>query len=303
MVPILLLLLFAMAGTANAQNPDCTLSGNYNNTNQFQNALNAAEAAGCTEIILTGNAQWSGDISVPTGTTLIIAGTGTVNGNGTLTSDNDIGIADGGTFNGNGNTVVIGGTTYTNVGTILGPTTIATALPVELLSFDLKQANGQVELHWSTAQESDNHYFGVYHSTDGRYFSLLERVTGAGHSDETQHYAYVHKPSDQGDHYYRLSQTDYDGTTVELGTKKVFVGSLGGGLVLVPNPVKVGQGLSVQQLPATVNQVILLNVIGQQWNLMLRDGQVSLPTGIPPGVYYLSVPGEQGVRMSALVIE
>ena len=85
--------------------------------------------------------------------------------------------------------------------------------PVELTSFTARPAGKAVQLNWATATETNNDYFSIEHSTDGRSFSKIGRVSGAGTTLEEHRYAFVHPAPANGLNYYRLHQHDFDGAS------------------------------------------------------------------------------------------
>ncbi len=86
-------------------------------------------------------------------------------------------------------------------------------LPINLLSFTAQlQAEG-VDLKWVTSSEVNNDYFTVERGQDGRNFVEVGRVAGAGNSNVERHYSFLDAEMPQATTYYRLRQTDYDGTT------------------------------------------------------------------------------------------
>lgn len=89
-----------------------------------------------------------------------------------------------------------------------------TALPINLLSFTAQQANNNIVLNWLTASETNNEYFTLERSKDGISFEQIARIGGAGNSNSVLKYSYTDNTPFSGISYYRLSQTDYDGTTV-----------------------------------------------------------------------------------------
>lgn len=86
-------------------------------------------------------------------------------------------------------------------------------LPITLLNFDAQAAGAVVDLFWATASEMNNEHFTVERSADGNTFLPLLRVPGAGYSTVTLEYSAVDEAPLQGLSYYRLRQTDYDGTS------------------------------------------------------------------------------------------
>jgi len=70
-----------------------------------------------------------------------------------------------------------------------------------------------VDLTWQTATETNNDYFTVLRSTDGLSFSSLTYMEGAGNSNSPLSYSYTDANPLPGINYYKIRQTDFDGTT------------------------------------------------------------------------------------------
>lgn len=108
-------------------------------------------------------------------------------------------------------------------------------LPIELLWFDARPDGSEVRLDWSTASERDNDYFTVERSANAQDFTPVTRVEGAGNSTSTLNYRdYDHWPL-AGTSFYRLRQTDYDGTTTVSNVVVVRMPGKGGNGLLVLN--------------------------------------------------------------------
>ncbi|PMD97124.1 hypothetical protein BWI97_09475 [Siphonobacter sp. BAB-5405] len=109
-----------------------------------------------------------------------------------------------------------GGYTGTNVGTD-NPSSSGTInevpTPVSLIAFTAKAAGNNAQLDWSTAQEKNNAFFEVQHSTNGQDFESVGTVTGKGTTTARQNYSFVHPGLNPSlTHYYRLKQVDTDGS-------------------------------------------------------------------------------------------
>lgn len=89
---------------------------------------------------------------------------------------------------------------------------IPTPLPISLLSFEGIRAKGRVDLKWITLSEKENDYFTVEKSINGREFIAIGRINGAGTTTLPQHYSYRDQDNEEPLLYYRIRQTDYDGT-------------------------------------------------------------------------------------------
>lgn len=84
-------------------------------------------------------------------------------------------------------------------------------LPISLTSLRGFLTNQGVQLIWITESETNNNYFQIEVSTDGRNYSLLGTIDGAGNSTIETKYTFLHEQPRVGVNYYRLSQTDFDG--------------------------------------------------------------------------------------------
>jgi len=112
-----------------------------------------------------------------------------------------------------------------------------TPLPITLLSFDAEiSENNTVKLTWQTVSEINNDYFTVEHSVDGDEWSSVGKVAGRN-SNLMESYSLMDENPYSGLSYYRLKQTDYNGSftyskvvpvTIEEETP----------ILIYPNPAK-----------------------------------------------------------------
>lgn len=86
-------------------------------------------------------------------------------------------------------------------------------LPVELLTFDAVPVEEDVLVTWATASEQNNDYFLVERSADAFHYEPIGKVNGSGTTSFTHDYRFTDTQPLVGVSYYRLCQTDYDGTT------------------------------------------------------------------------------------------
>lgn len=208
---------------------------------------------------------------------------------------------------GNGVSVTVGGTTYdfrANDMTLdalnaafaaLGGSgtigSVAVSLPVTLKSFSASPLDGrQIMIEWTTSVESDNDYFLLEHSTDGKTFQRLRTIDSYGNSETEQKYSYLHQVASGGDQYYRLSQYDLDGSFASLGLTQVKLVSDGQIPRLYPNPISAGQEIRLSGVDQFENTSCTLhNMIGQSWPLQNTGERLQLPANLPAGKYFLRV--------------
>ena len=83
-------------------------------------------------------------------------------------------------------------------------------LPVELISFDGYEYNGNAIIEWVTATEINNDKFELYHSTNAVNWHLINTQLGNGNSNQINKYNVLH-PLTNVTNYYILKQIDYNG--------------------------------------------------------------------------------------------
>ena len=85
-------------------------------------------------------------------------------------------------------------------------------LPIELLYFEGKKEGRNNILNWRTVTEINNDYFTVEKTTNGVDFEIVGIENGAGTSMVENNYLLLDYNVISGVNYYRLKQTDFDGT-------------------------------------------------------------------------------------------
>jgi len=176
--------------------------------------------------------------------------------------------------------------------------TIEEVIPVELLSFVAQRTEAGVELNWKTATETNNSGFTVERSRDEENFTQIGFVSGRGTTTEITSYNYLDSEIETGKYYYRLKQTDFDGTfeylnvvLVDVGLPKQFQLSQNH-----PNPFNPTTTVKFQ-LPVDANvRIELFNSIGQKVSELLNSdlsGGVHEVTfegsNLSSGIYYYTM--------------
>jgi hypothetical protein len=91
-------------------------------------------------------------------------------------------------------------------------------LPVELQYFRAQPKDESVKLEWGTAGELNNDYFTIEKSFNGKDFSAIAKIEGAGTTQEPLSYSFMDEDAlttatATNTLYYRLRQTDFGGAT------------------------------------------------------------------------------------------
>lgn len=185
----------------------------------------------------------------------------------------------------------------------------AAILPVSLVSFEAAVTDRHsVNLVWSTASEINNDFFSIEKSRDGeKYFDLTE-VKGSGNTNTACHYAYEDRQPYTGRSYYRLKQTDFDGTfTYSKAVKVDYDGPARPVLTLIPNPT---MGSSIRFRIVGLNDTGAIpmviydlqgRVVAQQEYFIAKpgvmEGHVKLQSPLASGLYIVKAgPGLQMTR-------
>jgi hypothetical protein len=113
-------------------------------------------------------------------------------------------------------------------------------LPIELVSFEATLENRFVNLRWITATEKNNDYFTIERSIDGVTFEEVKRIKSSapnGMSNKTLNYLATDYSPYRGTTYYRLKQTDFDGTAEYSVVRAVNLdGNPDNAFTVIPNP-------------------------------------------------------------------
>lgn len=175
-------------------------------------------------------------------------------------------------------------------------------LPVELLHFIATPESEQVALQWATATELNNAGFHVERSSDGERYDAILEVEGMGTTQQVTHYAVIDRAPLPGLSYYRLRQTDFDGTETWSGTVAVEMST--SRLVAFPNPVRTV--LTVQGVATEgARSVELFDSWGRSvLYRALPAGAIEIDMdGLPAGLYRVWVSAAQGVQTLSVVKE
>ncbi len=99
--------------------------------------------------------------------------------------------------------------------------------PIELTYFAVSSGKHRTtDLNWQTSSETNNDFFTVERSADAVHFEVLSQVKGAGTTSASQQYTWTDQSSLFGISYYRLKQTDYDGSFTYSEIKSIFTESV-----------------------------------------------------------------------------
>jgi len=167
------------------------------------------------------------------------------------------------------------------------------ALPIELLSFEAEAKTDHVLIEWATLTETDNGFFRLERSSNGRDFSPFALIAGAGTTTIIQEYSHIDLNPYKGNNYYRLVDIALGG---EESYSKIILVHYEDAYELAqpyPNPVRIGEYLNLR-IPSgqKVDQVEFADVRGVKvrFNQSTKDGLLRIKgNDLKQGMYYLYV--------------
>lgn len=175
----------------------------------------------------------------------------------------------------------------------------ALLLPIELTRFEGECNKNKVVLFWQTATETNNHYFIIERSDDGRKFQSIGTLYGAGNSSSARNYAFTDEEDFAGLTYYRLQQVDFDGKSsfseiIAVDHSCVKKGDVG--ISVYPNPASDVFVLELKLLEKSEVSVEIYSGIGKLEKpisaVSFQPGIQTLQVeteGLLPGVHFIKL--------------
>jgi hypothetical protein len=172
-------------------------------------------------------------------------------------------------------------------------------LPVTLTNFSAQAVNNSVALRWITASEINNDYFTIERSTNGTEFTEVGRTKGSGSTTINHYYSFTDFPPVTGVLYYRLKQTDIDGTNETFNIIAVKLDKSSGlikGIVLTPNPFEnefTAHFNSQKEMEVTAELITLRTkvIYTEKMNLVAGENEfhVNVNSDVESGVFVFRI--------------
>lgn len=184
---------------------------------------------------------------------------------------------------------------------------VNTPLPVDLLSYKASPENNTVILSWMTEHEENNDYFTVERAAGVSEFVPIGKVPGSENSKTKNAYQLIDESPSSGTLYYRLSQTDFDGTTEYLGIISVDfnpVSDNNTSFRLYPNPSKGEFYIDFSNIEDGNATVSVLDQTGKLVYALTSSGaSMHFNQPLSPGLYFLKIGYTGREQFQKLIIE
>jgi hypothetical protein len=171
-------------------------------------------------------------------------------------------------------------------------------LPIVLNSFTAILENNQSLLSFTTATEKNNDYFAIERSSDGRTFTQIGAIKGAGTTLTPQDYTYTDEKPLRGINFYRLKQVDFDGQFSYSPVVSVVFGKVGN-VVLYPTPTTSTMNVRLEEAFQTEANWQIIDLMGRiitEGIFPAEQTDTQIPVGtLSEGNYVLRVTAGQEV--------
>jgi hypothetical protein len=186
-------------------------------------------------------------------------------------------------------------------------------LPVVLLSFGAEADQQKVHLKWATASEESNDFYTIERSSDGLHFEEVLTVAGAGNSNEVLTYMATDAKPLPGRTFYRLKQTDFNGTFEYSEVVSVYIDPTrfqDKGRIY-PNPVKRGARLNIAIEGSGSGYMLVemfnpagMTVLSEELSIdFYRDNSFEIPENLKAGVYILRITSAEGQFQKRVLVQ
>lgn len=176
-----------------------------------------------------------------------------------------------------------------------------------IVAFNVFYRSGEVNVSWKTQSRTQQAYFEIERSLNGKIFSAISKVDVA--QSASQQYVYVDKSANQfviSPIYYRLKQVDKNGNYSYTNVITAFKNSHSAELKLWPNPSKGQFQLTLDEMPQEGN--VKMKIYSMTGKLLKQEDvlQQQLAVNLPEdekGLYIIDLlyPDNRHKILKALV--
>lgn len=182
---------------------------------------------------------------------------------------------------------------------------VSPLLPVTLTAFNAALNNDKVQLTWSASQEINNRHYTIEKSDNGVNYIPLAQVPGAGTSYTVTNYSFTDKAPYGGNNYYRLSQTDFNGTVKQHGVRKITYGNAQDFSLAVYNSGSKKITVVINSLKPGNAGITILDMKGSSIvssNLAVQNRTAVKQFELQRGVYIIKVISSSGTVISSKIM-
>lgn len=183
-------------------------------------------------------------------------------------------------------------------------------LPIELVFFGIEKSDlNETHLIWETSSEKNNDFFTIERSIDGENFFPIGQVKGAGNSNSILNYQFIDKSPLKELGYYRLKQTDFDGTeTISMIVSNNYHNNENYALNIYPNPSSEDKSTFLE-FSSKKSDFIQFEILDVRGMVIFADAlevhgkaKVELTNNLNKGVYFVKSANSSGEEFTKKLI-
>lgn len=176
---------------------------------------------------------------------------------------------------------------------------INTPLPVTFINFEATlNEKGEAELEWNVSAEINAHHYSIYKSNNGQVWKPLEEVS----CENKNTYKSLDRSPFMGISYYKLTQTDHDGTEHFLSIKSIDRNAEK--VKLFPNPAKDRVEIIA---PQNIQHILVYNNLGQlvyDFNQGLISNKTIVDcSNFSKGIYHFKIQTESAIYTEKVILQ
>ncbi len=178
-----------------------------------------------------------------------------------------------------------------------------TLLPIELLSFAASPKGDNVQVDWVTTTEINNNYFTVQRSSDGFYFEEVQQIKGAGNNSSLRSYSLIDTAPYDGNSYYRLKQTDFDGKITYSNLVNVYF-EKSFDFNIYPNPFNTSTTIAINSSQINSCNFKLYTILGEEVlnEALSKQSNTVETSNLPSGIYIYKIISNNKVVQSGKLV-
>ncbi len=180
-----------------------------------------------------------------------------------------------------------------------------TPVPVKLIYIEATASGEKAIINWATASETNNDYFEVLRSRDGKSWGVIGIVDGNGNSQSVLKYSFVDE-NPESMNYYRLRQVDFDGKSEFSPIRQLDFNASLLNVLVYPNPGNGQITVNFNKQPEHELQIRVINVQGAvEHEAMIAPLQtLALDLShLKHGYYFLQIVNGEEIINQKLVIQ
>ena len=178
------------------------------------------------------------------------------------------------------------------------PASLISALPSELIKFQVSENLLAIRLTWQTATETNTSHFQIQRSADAENWQTIGEVKAAGESRETKNYSFTDE-NPLPISYYRLRSVDFDGAEQFSQVERVERQGATKAPYVLPTNVENETTVVFESELERDADVLIFDMMGRQvfsQAVAIQKGENRQPLdlgSLPKGAYTLQVSGNE----------